>query len=165
MSDKERIHYRVLLAAVCAIACPAVSSVDFTPSAVVYALAGGAVFKGSRSAHVDLERADAYALEVERCKHFTLVLKGIRAANVGATGARLTLGGALVGSFSIYGFNAAGPRNLSFLLPPTTVSFSPQSATVRLSFRLLDYRTGSLAVDSIMIVCSTPAAAIPIHGA
>jgi hypothetical protein len=149
----RQIYHWIFLAAVGAAACSAMSPANSAADVILYASTSPTVFEGSTETQLDLVRAGANALQGRRCKQLTLVLAGIRAAKVDATGARLALGGTPVGSFSFYGFENAAPRTLSFLLPPTAASFSPPPATLGLRVLLLDHQSGSLSIDSFRIVC------------
>ena len=149
----RQICHWIPLIAVGAVACSAISPANSTSEVILYASALPTVFDSSTETQLDLVRAGANMLQGRRCEHLTLILAGIRAADLGATGARLTLGGTPVGSFSFYGFETGAPRTLSFLLPPAAASFSPPPVIVRLNVQLLDHQSGSLAVDSIRIVC------------
>lgn len=152
-SVRLRICHWISRAAVGAVACSVMSTADSAADEIFYASASPTVFDGSTTTQLDLMRARSKALQDRSCKHLTLVLSGIRAAKVDATGARLELGGTPIGSFSFYGFETGAPRTLSFLLPPAAASFSPSPATLELKVQLLDHQSGSLAVDSIRIVC------------
>lgn len=129
------------------------SAANSLAEVILYASASPTAFVGSTEIQLGLVHAGAKALQGRRCEHATLILTGIRAAKVDATGARLTLNGTPVGSFSFYGFENGAPRILSFRLSPAAPSFSPPPATLGLKVQLLDHQSGSFAVDSFRIVC------------
>lgn len=100
--------------------------------------------------------AGAHSLLANRsCERVTLLLTGIRAPSVEATGVRVSIGKVQLGMFSLYGLEAGVARTLSFDVPQLP-AFAAPAKTVALTVELLGHRGGAVTVDSVKIWCTSP---------